>query len=297
MLQRLASVVHRCPLHMKVSGSVLCTDVVAERSDEGKSRVFPIVRRVKKRLASDVTLTHEYLPVLGLDSFTTSATEMLLGSESLTVLQGMEFGVHCIGSTGALRVGAEFLNSQLHYSVVYYSSPSLDKHRNVFIRAGFSVTRQFRYWKANTCTLDMEGLLNDLGAAPKNSVVLLQVCGHNPTGIDPTKTEWAQIADVMEKQQLFPFFDSSSQGLASGDIEADAWPVRYFANRGFEFMKEWLNNMSKRIIEMRQGLQDSLERLGTPGKWNHFTIQKGIFSYTELTRKSNRANMIDVKIF
>jgi aspartate aminotransferase len=33
---------------------------------------------------------------------------------------------------------------------------------------------------------------------------------------------------------LFPFFDSAYQGFASGDVEEDAWPVRYFVDRGFE---------------------------------------------------------------
>ena len=32
-------------------------------------------------------------------------------------------------------------------------------------------------------------------------------CAHNPTGIDPDKKQWAKIADLCKKKNLFPFFD------------------------------------------------------------------------------------------
>ena len=32
-------------------------------------------------------------------------------------------------------------------------------------------------------------------------------CAHNPTGVDPTKEQWEKIANVVEKRNLFPFFD------------------------------------------------------------------------------------------
>ena len=111
-----------------------------------------------------------------------------------------------------------------------------EKHRNVFLRAGFTSARQLRYWRPGHFSVDMQGLLSDLEEAPRDSVVILQACGHSPTGCNPTNDEWTQIADVMEKNHLFPFFDCYSLGLASGSTDVDAWAVRYFANRGFEFM-------------------------------------------------------------
>merc|ERR1712242_637952 len=49
-------------------------------------------------------------------------------------------------------------------------------------------------------------------------------------GVDPTKQQWAQIADAMNALQLVPFFDCAYQGFASGDLDADAWAVRYFSS-------------------------------------------------------------------
>lgn len=48
--------------------------------------------------------------------------------------------------------------------------------------------------------------------------------------------QWIKIADIMEEKKLFPLFDSAYQGFASGDLDNDAWAVRYFAERGFEMM-------------------------------------------------------------
>ncbi|VDN51628.1 unnamed protein product [Dracunculus medinensis] len=41
--------------------------------------------------------------------------------------------------------------------------------------------------------------------------------------------------------------------------------------------------MSSRIKSMRVALRENLEKLKTPGKWEHITQQIGMFSYTGLT--------------
>lgn len=43
--------------------------------------------------------------------------------------------------------------------------------------------------------------------------------------------------------------------------------------------------MADRIISMRHGLRERLEKLGTPGTWNHITDQIGMFSFTGLGGK------------
>ena len=54
-------------------------------------------------------------------------------------------------------------------------------------------------------------------------------------GIDPTQEQWTKIADIMESKKLFPFFDCAYQGFASGNLDQDAWAVRYFVEqRKFE---------------------------------------------------------------
>jgi aspartate/tyrosine/aromatic aminotransferase len=54
-------------------------------------------------------------------------------------------------------------------------------------------------------------MMADLAAAPEHAVIILHACAHNPTGVDPTREQWAQIADLMEQRNLFPFFDCAYQ--------------------------------------------------------------------------------------
>jgi len=46
-----------------------------------------------------------------------------------------------------------------------------------------------------------------------------------------------------------------------------------------------LSSISNRIIQVRKLLRDELERLKTPGNWEHITNQIGMFSYTGLSGK------------
>jgi aspartate aminotransferase len=49
-----------------------------------------------------------------------------------------------------------------------------------------------------------------------------------------------------------------------------------------ELKQQWLGHireMSGRIKEMRAALRDHLEKMGTPGTWDHVTTQIGMFSF------------------
>ena len=83
--------------------------------------------------------------------------------------------------------------------------------------------------------LDIDGMLADLKAAPEGSVFIFHTVAHNPTGVDPTPDQWKMIADVCDAKKAIPVFDTAYQGYASGDLDKDAYSVRYFAHeRGFE---------------------------------------------------------------
>lgn len=71
-------------------------------------------------------------------------------------------------------------------------------------------------------------------SAPEGSIILLHACAHNPTGVDPTRDQWKELAKVIRAKKHFPFFDCAYQGFASGDLENDAWAIRHFVAEGFE---------------------------------------------------------------
>ena len=52
--------------------------------------------------------------------------------------------------------------------------------------------------------MDLDGLCEDLGAAPAKFVIILHA--HNHTGLDPTKEQWEKIMKICRYNQHFPFF-------------------------------------------------------------------------------------------
>ncbi|XP_056638041.1 aspartate aminotransferase, cytoplasmic [Diorhabda sublineata] len=209
--------------------------VGAYRTAEGKPWVLPVVRIAEKALANDESLNKEYLPILGLEAFSSAATTMLLGQDAEVVRENKAFGIQSLSGTGALRVGAEFLARVLGKKIFYYSEPTWENHKLLFKNAGFEEGRSYRYWDNATRGFDFAGMMEDLRNAPKDSVIILHACAHNPTGTDPTPEQWTEIAEVIKERQLFPFFDCAYQGFASGNLVKDAAVVRKFAAEGFEF--------------------------------------------------------------
>ena len=117
-----------------------------------------------------------------------------------------------------MRNGAEFLKRIMGCDTVYISAPSWGNHKLIFNYTGYENIRSYRYWdEANKC-LDFDGLVEDLGSAPAKSVIILHACAHNPTGVDPTKEQWAQIADVIQRKKHFPFFDCAYQGKGQQNL-------------------------------------------------------------------------------
>jgi len=77
-------------------------------------------------------------------------------------------------------------------------------------------------------------MLSAIKAAPSGSIILLHACAHNPTGVDPTQSQWREIASAVRTGNHFPFFDCAYQGFASGNLSQDAWAIHHFVEQGFE---------------------------------------------------------------
>uniref|UniRef100_H3B1T1 Aspartate aminotransferase n=1 Tax=Latimeria chalumnae TaxID=7897 RepID=H3B1T1_LATCH len=199
--------------------------VGAYRTEECQPWVLPVVRKVEQKVAADSSLNHEYLPILGLPEFRASASRLALGEDSPAIKENRVGSVQCLGGTGALRIGADFL--RLWYNgtnntatPIYISSPSWGRSHNkkstgpccreVILYASCGALSS---WKGP----HLHGALA-LNCASSSSCFLL----------------YAQSCHILQRKQLFPFFDSAYQGFASGDLDRDAWAVRYFVSQGFE---------------------------------------------------------------
>ncbi|KAJ1983554.1 Aspartate aminotransferase, cytoplasmic [Dimargaris verticillata] len=207
--------------------------VGAYRDNNGKPWVLPVVRKAET-IVFEAQPEHEYLPIGGNKSFTEAASKLLLGSDSRALQDNRVVSFQTISGTGANFLGATFLHRFYPKGTkVLLSNPTWANHKNIFTSAGFEI-QDYCYYNPKTLGLDLDGMLTSLRNAPSRSIVVLHACAHNPTGVDPTPEQWKEIANVMQEKNHFPFFDCAYQGFASGDLDRDAFAIRYFVERGFE---------------------------------------------------------------
>ncbi|XP_069819881.1 aspartate aminotransferase, cytoplasmic-like [Dendropsophus ebraccatus] len=204
-------------------------------SEDGQPWVPLPVKKVYLQIVNDPTRNYEYLPASGAPEFIRGVTELALGKTN-AILQNRASGVQTPGTSGAFRIGAEFL--QRWYNVNRKTSVCIallahDRYRWIFEAAGIRDIRTYRFLDTKNMDLALPEMLEDLENSPDNSVVVLPT-SCNPTGVQLSSSDWEQIADVMKRKSMFPFFHLKDQGLASGDTDTDAWPVRYFLSEGFE---------------------------------------------------------------
>jgi aspartate aminotransferase len=166
--------------------------------------------------------------------FNQSSQKLIFGEDSQAAKDGRIVTVQSLSGTGSLRVGFEFLHEWIP-SKVLVSNPTWANHHNVIKRSGLQFT-EYPYYDPKTNKALIGKFIDTLSQAQPGNIVLLHVCAHNPTGVDPTRDEWKKIAEVMKQKKLFPYFDSAYQGFASGDLIRDAFPVRYFTEQGFDML-------------------------------------------------------------
>ena len=195
--------------------------------DNGKIPLLSAVRKAEAARA-EAAAARGYLPIEGIAGYNKAAQELVLGKGSALIAAGRVITMQALGGTGALKIGADLLKQLVPGSKVAISNPSWENHRALFERAGFEVVN-YPYYDAASHGFDLKGMLDFLHALPAQNIVVLHACCHNPTGVDPTPAQWAEIAAVMKERDLIPFLDIAYQGFGDG-LEADAAAVRLFAD-------------------------------------------------------------------
>lgn len=195
----------------------------------------PILQSVKEaeKLLLETEHTKSYLPIPGSPAYADGIQDLLFGAEHPHVVEGRVRTAQTPGGTGGLRVGGEFLRKFRPEAALWISSPTWANHKGVFGACGYDL-RDYPYYDAETHGLDFEAMCETLRGVPAGDVVLLHVCCHNPTGVDPTPGQWETIADIASDAGWFPFFDFAYQGFGRS-LEEDRAPLALFAERGLEF--------------------------------------------------------------
>jgi aspartate aminotransferase len=206
--------------------------VGAYRTEELQPYVLEVVKKAEQRMM-DKAENKEYLGMDGLPAFKKATLDLLLGADHPAIKDGRAVTVQSLSGTGSLRLAAAFIAKWMPGKTVYLSKPTWGNHKNIFGDAGVE-WKEYTYYNPETVGLDFEGMVADIKAAPNGSIILMHGCAHNPTGIDPTKEQWAQIADLLKEKDHIPFFDVAYQGFASGSLDEDAFAPRFFVDQGLE---------------------------------------------------------------
>jgi len=222
--------------------------VGAYRTEEGKPYILDVVRAAETELLAELGTGNnkEYSTIDGPPELKTYTRDLAFGADAAPVKEDRIASAQALSGTGALRVVGEFVKEHLPESdEIWVSNPTWGNHNAIFQRAGITV-KTYPYYHPETRGLNFEGMMDALqNQAKPGALILLHACAHNPTGVDPTQEQWAQIAAVMQERKLIPLMDSAYQGYASGDLDNDAWACRYFMNTGMEmfFCQSFAKNL------------------------------------------------------
>ena len=200
--------------------------------DDGKIPLLAAVKTAEKaRLETQPP--RGYQPIEGTPAYNGAVQNLLFGKDSDLLAAGRAITCQCLGGTGALKVGADYLKRLLPDATVYISDPSWENHRALFEAAGFPV-KDYAYYDAATRGVNFAGMKAKLDSLQPGSIIVLHACCHNPTGADLSDAQWDDVVAVCRERGLIPFLDMAYQGFADG-IEPDAVAVRAFSASGLQF--------------------------------------------------------------
>ena len=194
--------------------------------DAGRIPVLDSVRRAEQQVVAR-NAPKPYLPIEGAANFRAAVQALLFGTGHEAITSGRVATIQSVGSSGGLKVGADFIARWLPGSAVWVSDPSWENHRSMFEGAGLAV-HDYPYYDGATGGLAFDAMCKALRALPAKSVVLLHACCHNPTGVDLTPAQWDALVPILVEGELVPYLDLAYQGFGDGIVE-DAYALRALA--------------------------------------------------------------------
>jgi aromatic-amino-acid transaminase len=200
--------------------------------DDGRIPVLECVRRAEAQMLAE-SGPKPYLPMEGSAAMRTAVQTLIFGAGHAALDEGRIATLQTVGSSGGLRVGADFLRRWFPASAAWISDPSWDNHRAIFEGAGITV-HAYPYYEPATGGVSFEAMCEALAALPKRSLLLLHACCHNPTGVDLSRAQWEALVPLVRERELLPFLDLAYQGYGDG-IEEDAFAPRLLASAGLTF--------------------------------------------------------------
>ena len=196
--------------------------------ETGLCPVFEAVQQAQQALVSEEQ-TKVYMPPQGDPDYLAGIRSLVLGDVGMASLGDRSSAVQTPGGCGAVRLGAEVLHAAAPTATVWVSDPTWPVHIPLMGSVGLQF-KTYRYYSSEMKGLDFDAMISDLEDARSGDVVLLHGCCHNPSGVDPTKEQWATLAELLAERQLLPMIDFAYQGMGAG-LDEDAAGIRTVLER------------------------------------------------------------------
>ena len=200
--------------------------------DNGKLPLLACVQKAEQAMMAKPS-ARGYLPIDGIAAYDRAVQALVFGAQSPSVLAKRVATVQCLGGTGGLKVGADFLKRLNPQAKVLISDPSWENHKALFTQAGFEV-QAYPYYDAQALGVNFPKMLASLASAQAGSIVVLHACCHNPTGYDITPSQWQQVVETVKAKGLTAFLDMAYQGFGHG-IAEDGAVIDLFVQAGLSF--------------------------------------------------------------
>lgn len=210
--------------------------------NDGILPVLECVKVAEAQIANPVQ-PRPYLPMEGLAGHRLACQELLFGKDSKVLQEKRVATIATIGGSGALKIGAEFINQWFAHAKCYVSDPTWGNHIAIFENADVEVGK-YPYYDKETGGVKFDEMVAFLKTLNKDDVILLHPCCHNPTGLDLTHEQWDTVLNVIQEQELIPFMDIAYQGFGE-DMDTDAYAIRKAVDMGLTLFVS--NSFSKNL--------------------------------------------------
>ena len=210
--------------------------------ENGVMPVLDCVKTAEKRIADSIS-ARPYLPMAGLPGHRQGCQDLLFGKDAQVLKDGLVATIATIGGSGALKVGAEFINEWFPQSKCYVSDPTSGNHIAIFEGSDVEVGK-YPYYDTVTGGVRFDEMIAFFETLNKNDVILLHPCCHNPTGLDLTREQWDIVLTVIQERELIPFMDIAYQGFGE-DMDNDAYAIRKAVDMGLPLFVS--NSFSKNL--------------------------------------------------
>ena len=189
------------------------------RTDDGATPVFAAVKQAEQRLVAAQD-SKAYLGPEGDMGFVHALVPYVFGAAGLR--NGRSDGMQTPGGTGALRLALALVKNA-GVGRLLMGNPSWPNHVQIMKDIGLAA-ETFNHATPDGVA-DMDAVRAALSTAGPADAIMLHGCCHNPSGIDYTMEEWAELADLLAERGVMPIIDLAYQGLGQG-MEDDAAGMR-----------------------------------------------------------------------